>query len=96
MATTGGTLVHADGCLWIVSGDEKWLALWPTSYAPAVVNGNTVVVNEASGEILARVGTAIEVLGGETHDPKAARSIVSSDIPTNCIGGAFWQVGAIR
>ena len=89
-AVLTGTLTVRDGCAWIVTPDERFLALWPSTFvvlaagAGIAVSGNGVQVT---------VGDEVTVGGGE-YPPQQTdfvESLIDESVPEGC-RHRYWLV----
>ena len=97
-----GRLELEDGCLFVTSGSERHLLLWPEGYT-ARRDGETIEIFTEDRGPIARVGEPIRVGGGERRPLEmggaaaAERSITvltGGDIPERC-GDLYWLVSPI-
>ena len=97
LALMFGQLVNEGGCLRVVAneGGESYLVLW-TAGAAAIVDGDTIAIQDASGEILARVDQQIGLVGGEykQRDWVAGMLQPGRGLPDDC-PGPYWLAGEI-
>jgi hypothetical protein len=97
-----GTLLLDDGCLFVTSGSERWLLLWPEGYT-ARRDGEAIEIFTEDRGPIARVGQPIRIGGGERRPREmggaaaAERSVTEltgEDIPERC-GDLYWIVSPI-
>jgi hypothetical protein len=97
LALMYGQLVNADGCLRVVAneGGESYLVLWPAG-AEVVVDGDTIAIQDAFGEIAARVDQQIGLVGGEYAQRDWVEGLLQpgSGLPDDC-PGPYWLTGEI-
>ncbi|HSH20985.1 MAG TPA: hypothetical protein VK992_00005, partial [Candidatus Caenarcaniphilales bacterium] len=85
-----GTLVHDGGCVWIDSGTERWLMLWPRG-SSARQEGAALVVH--NGGHRAVVGTRVSAVGGEYKESHYdfVVELVGREISQACRAtGQYW------
>jgi hypothetical protein len=95
LALMYGQLVNEGGCLRVVAneGGESYLVLWPAG-AEVIVDGDTISIQDASGEIVARVDQPIGLVGGEytQQDWVAGMLQPGRGLPDDC-PGPYWFTG---
>jgi hypothetical protein len=97
LALMYGQLVNVDGCLRVVAneGGESYLVLWPAG-AEVIVDGDTIGIQDASGEIVARVDQQIGLVGGEYKQQDWVEEFLQlgRGLPNDC-PGPYWLTGEI-
>jgi hypothetical protein len=97
LALMYGKLVNEGGCLRVVAneGGDSYLVLWPAG-AEVIVDGDTISIQDASGEIVARVDQPIGLVGGEytQQDWVAGMLQPGRGLPDDC-PGPYWLAGEI-
>jgi hypothetical protein len=97
LALMYGQLVSDDGCLRVVAneGGESYLVLWPAG-AEVIVDGDTIAIQDGSGEILARVDQQIGLVGGEYKQQDWVAGLLQPGrgLPEGC-PGPYWLTGEI-
>jgi hypothetical protein len=97
LALMYGQLVNEDGCLRVVAneGGESYLVLWPAG-AEVIADGETIAIQDASGEILAKVDQQIGLVGGEYKQQDWVAGLLQpgSGLPEGC-PGPYWLTGEI-
>jgi len=85
-----GMLVLATGCLWIDTGAERFLALWPegSELEPQTDPVRVVTPDGTSFEF----GESIHVGGGEIADQDFLLTLLDTAPPKECIGQPGWLV----
>ncbi|MBW6465751.1 MAG: hypothetical protein K0B06_04540 [Brevefilum sp.] len=95
LALMYGPLVNDDGCLRVVAneGGESYLVLWPAG-AEVIVNGGSIAIQDASGEIVARVDQQIGLVGGEYKQQGWVAGLLQPGrgLPEGC-PGPYWLTG---
>ena len=90
-ALTIGNLEVVDGCLRIVGDHESYLVIWQTDTFLNDNNG-TLEIWDRDGKVVAIVGEAIAMGGGEGPAPQDR--ILKEPRPAECTG-PFWYMGEI-
>jgi hypothetical protein len=97
LALMYGQLVNDVGCLRVVAneGGETYLVLWPAE-AEVIVDGDTIAIQDANDEIVARVDQQIGLVGGEytQRDWVAELLQPGRGLPDDC-PGPYWLTGEI-
>ncbi len=101
LARSSGTLVLVDQCLWLESGSERHLMVWPAGHRVEWRDGQLAVVNVV-GNVEGRVGAEIVVGGGEWRssdgrlaiDPQV-EALIGRAIPPACRRGLYWMGGIL-
>ena len=100
-ARSSGRLTLEVGCLWLRSGGEVDLMIWPAAHRVEWWDGRLVVVNNTN-EVVARVGDQVTVGGGEWLAMEAqididreVEAIIGRPIPPPCRTGRYWLGGVI-
>lgn len=90
-ALTVGNLEVVDGCLRIVGDNDSQLVVWQADY---FLNDNdgTLEIWDQNGNVVAIVGEAIAMGGGEGYPPRD--HILQEPLPEACTG-PFWYMGEI-
>jgi hypothetical protein len=96
-ALGSGTLALENGCLWLKSGADRDLIIWPPSYRLDVAGGRLVVIDGA-GSPFAEVGGPITIGGGELTSAESSIDInvwmeskIGRTIPAACRLGRYWD-----
>ncbi|HEY2802438.1 MAG TPA: hypothetical protein VGJ67_00800 [Actinomycetota bacterium] len=98
-ALISGRLEERDRCMFVASGGERWLLLWPEGYEARLVNGR-VEVSDQNGKLVGRDGDEVSLGGGESRSSevggaaaaeKWATDLTGGDIPERC-GDQYWIV----
>lgn len=85
-----GELTFRDQCLWIETGEVRYLALWPGGSEVDDVSSSITIVTPA-GDIHT-AGDAIHVGGGEVNDLGFLDTLVTSAIPEECADTPAWLI----
>lgn len=94
LALLEGTLVAADGCLWIEAGDgSRHLVIWPSDTGRGMINGQPAVLGPGN-ELLAETGSHT-MLGGSGTDAGTALRL-AGEIPAACAGESFWVASTVE
>ena len=97
LALMYGQLVNENGCLRVVAkeGGESYLVLWPAG-AVVIAYGDTIAIQDASGEILAKVDQQIELVGGEYKQQDWVEELLQPGrgLPDEC-PGPYWLAGEV-
>lgn len=97
LALMYGQLVNEDGCLRLVAneGEESYLILWPAE-VNVIATGGMLVIQDADGEVVARVDQQIGLVGGEYTQRDWVEGLLQpgSGLPEDC-PGPYWLTGEI-
>lgn len=97
LALIYGVLINEEGCLRVIAseGSESYLVLWPAD-VNLVIEGEDISIHDSSGELVARVGQQIGLVGGEYDQREwaAERLQPGHGLPEDCTG-PFWLSGEI-
>jgi hypothetical protein len=95
LALMYGQLVNDDGCLRVVAneGGVSYLVLWPAG-SDVIVDGDTIAIQDASGQVVARVGQQIGLVGGEYKQQEWVAGLLQPGrgLPEGC-PGPYWLTG---
>lgn len=98
-AIGGGTLVLQDECIFLVSGSQTYLVIWPAGYKVAV-EGGRIKISDPSGDKAAYVGDEVRLGGGELHPSDDGRShvvaLIGQELPDSCPASLVWVGGLLR
>ena len=101
LALSSGTLSVEDDCLWLRSGQERHLIIWPAGNRLEWRAGALVVAADDGGA-LAQVGDDITVGGGEWRAAGAdfgvdaeVEAMIGKPIPPACREGLYWIGGIV-
>lgn len=94
-----GTLAAEDGCLRLKAPEgTSYLPIWPPDFE-LITGGDEVRVLDGEGRIVARVGSRIELGGGDMGTSVAGLASASDrlkrELHERCLG-PFWLVGEHR
>ena len=78
---------------WGGPGDDL-LLLWPAG-SQTCLEGEQPALCDAQGQVLASLGTEIHFTGSFIEDGEAIRASVNSELPCDCVGGAYVVVGSV-
>lgn len=84
-----GVLELERNCLWIRSGTQRHLAIWPPGTTVALQDGQAVVTTPRGA---AQVGDRIVVGGGERKDIRDVQAALGRDAPRDCVSDLYWIV----
>ena len=100
-ALGGGTLVLEDNCLWLRSGQERHLVIWPAGNR-LERRADGVAVVDADGRKLAQVGEEVTVGGGEWRAAESdvdinleVERMIGRGVPPACREGLYWIGGIV-
>lgn len=85
-----GQLTLEEDCLWIDTGEQRYLALWPEG-SEIDAHGDSISVILPAGDTLT-VGGSIYVGGGEVTDQDFLVTLVDSPVPEVCSGQPGWLI----
>jgi hypothetical protein len=85
-----GELVEAGGCLRVAGDGQDHLIIWPYDHAITAAEDGALQVRDGSGMVIAQVGDAVRMSGGEVP---SAQSFTATDIPDTC-GEPYWLAGS--
>jgi hypothetical protein len=94
-ALNTGTLVEADGCLWIESGEVRHLVLWPPGSTVRLEPIGLVVENDGARAV---IGTQVEAGGGEITEDEYAWVVeqIGRQVPDPCrASGLYWLASGV-
>ena len=89
-AVLGAKLTNDNGCLRLSHRD---LIIWPPGYKLSV--GNDIQVLNASGEMVAQVGSLL-TLGGGNFPDQSISQVLAEPLPQQCNTGPFWLASPQR
>lgn len=95
LAPLEGLIVLRNGCLWIDSGHESYLVLWPAGSHPTIENG-VIWLIASDGRRLASVGQRVTAVGGELTEVKDAAALAGRTPPRDCQKGRYWRANEIK
>lgn len=97
LALMYGQLINEAGCLRVVAneGGESYLVLWPAE-VNVIAAGEGLVIQNADGEIVARVDQQIGLVGGEYAQRDWVEGLLqpARGLPDDC-PGPYWLTGEI-
>jgi len=92
-----GSLDEQDGCLFVTSGSERWLLLWPDGYSVAGSDGG-IEVRDPDDRVIGRTSEPIRLGGGEARPSEVggvaaadtwAEELTGQNAPERC-GHQYW------
>ena len=92
-----GSLEEKDGCLFVTSGSDRWLLLWPDGYSAMRADGAIEISNE-NDRVIGRTGGPIRLGGGEARPIEVggvaavdawAEGLTGENAPEKC-GHQYW------
>ncbi|MGH2651519.1 MAG: hypothetical protein ACRDHK_09955 [Actinomycetota bacterium] len=94
VAVLTGTLTVRDGCVWIVTTSERFLALWPSNFKVLLQDAQISVSGDGI-EVMA--GDVITVVGGAYEPGQAGfvQTLIGQSVPEACLG-QYWLVTELR
>ena len=87
-------LIQKGRCLYLSSGGERSLLIWPDRYRPAT-RGSTLVILDQEGSVVGRVGEPVAFGGGYVGRGVAA-DVAGAEIPEACETPDYWFVHEIE
>lgn len=95
-ALGSGELVLRDGCLFLASGMEESLLIWPEGSGTEVDDQGRVTVRAPSGGLMAIEGQTSVLVGGyvgeREGDRERVESLIRESIPAECLADTYWAV----
>ena len=88
-AVLGAVLTNDNGCLRLSHRD---LVIWPPGYKLSM--GNDIQVLNASGEMVAQVGSPLDLGGGNFPDQSIGQ-VLAEPLPSQCATGPFWLASPV-
>ncbi|MEX0629643.1 MAG: hypothetical protein WEE67_04290 [Chloroflexota bacterium] len=93
-ALLSGTLTIRDGCVWIVTEFDRFLALWPSNYHVVAEDGSVAVSGDG---VQVSAGDDVTAGGGE-YPPEQTpfvESLIGVSVPTDC-RDRYWLVTQLQ
>jgi hypothetical protein len=88
-----GRLELVDGYLRVVDSHSSYLAIWPHGFSVRT-EGDEIQVLDGDGQVVAIVGEAINVGGGEGANVEIVEKYIGQSLPEGCTG-PFWIVSVV-
>lgn len=90
LAVIEGRVELRGKCLWFVTDQGTYLALWPPG-ARLQGEAAAIAIHDAAGRRLATLGTRIRAVGGELPDPRSVMEVTGQEPPQECRVGRSWR-----
>jgi hypothetical protein len=88
-----GVLTRTGQCLEVVSGQARFLVIWPPTATYRVSADGGIAVTDGARTI--RTGERVEVVGGAPWEPRLYPDVVELPIPETCNAPA-WRADSFR
>jgi hypothetical protein len=91
-----GRLILSEGCLRLKEQPfaRSYMIIWPYGYKLRL-EGKTIQVLDADGQVVARVGDWIELGGGVVDSIEFIENYIGQPLPPDCTG-PYWFAAPIR